>query len=255
MKLPDDLVKRAVAAARILRPDAAYVPEDAAFDAAKRERLRAIVPYLDASRQDDLIQRTQCAVLDLLVMRDGPRAKMLCEKLVGLSVKAKAFVESWSVVRSDHSLRGALGDRLDGTIRRPPLPVLSATELLERDTWKRRLECAFDDDIWELIEEIGPMIEALSGAEKLKDPAEYLCAKKIAEAWKDALGEPPTLTRNKDAVSGEQRTVFQRFIEEAVPPPSVTEHVIRSVIDGMKVGETRPRKTARSSPQRTQGKE
>jgi hypothetical protein len=59
--------------------------------------------------------------------------------------------------------------------------------------------------------------------------ADYECAYQIATAWKECTGRSPTLTRNEDAVSGPQRSPFQRLMQEAAP--LIGDSVIRGAVE------------------------
>jgi hypothetical protein len=76
----------------------------------------------------------------------------------------------------------------------------------------------------------------LADSKTIRSAAEYRCASALAWIWWEYLGHRPTTTRNVGARAGESvsKTAFQSFVEEAVPPPPLSEGILRKVYDDLR---------------------
>ncbi len=81
-----------------------------------------------------------------------------------------------------------------------------------------------------LIAILKQMAEDLSAASSIRFPCEYQCASALAYAWFENTGKYPTLTHNSEGA----RTLFQKFMDTAVPRPPIGDDVLRCVIDELR---------------------
>lgn len=230
-------------AARILRSRAGWVQPEWEFVAEKLARLLNILAKLSlpVERQSDLIKRTQWAVIDLSIMRSGPVVRDAEEELATLQQVMRSLTKNWSALMSDRTgLRGPVRDRLRGLDMH-----LSAAGIIARAKWADNVEMVLRRDLWRVIAEIEPMIKILRAARKLKNPAEHLCASKIAQAWLDNTGQMPTLSNNSYPVNEDKdlqsysplkrgSTPFQNYMKEAVPRPGIGDGIVRDVVAAIK---------------------
>ena len=73
---------------------------------------------------------------------------------------------------------------------------------------------------------IKPIVDDLSEASLIRQPHEYACAGALALTWLECTRRLPTLTRNYGSTS----TLFQEFVEAAIPPPTIGEDILRCAI-------------------------
>jgi hypothetical protein len=76
----------------------------------------------------------------------------------------------------------------------------------------------------------------LADSKLIRSAAEYRCASALAWIWWEHLGRQPTTTRNVEARADGTvtKTAFQSFIDEAVPPPRLSEGIMRKVYDDLR---------------------
>jgi hypothetical protein len=76
----------------------------------------------------------------------------------------------------------------------------------------------------------------LADSKSIRSAAEYRCASALAWIWWEYLGRHPTTTRNVEARArgSVPKTAFQSFVEEAVPPPPLSEGIMRKVYDDLR---------------------
>ena len=78
--------------------------------------------------------------------------------------------------------------------------------------------------------------EDLADSKLIRSAAEYRRAGALAWIWWEHLGRHPTTTRNVDARAEGTvpKTAFQSFVDEAVPPPRLSEGIMRKVYDDLR---------------------
>lgn len=233
-------------AAVLLRPHSGLIPEQADFDATKLARLSGILqtafPALSTERIQEIVTAARWAAIDLVLMRDHtdkggmPKRRIdLCDVLNKLEVLAEAargLAQAWSAATSDPYLSGSLKTHLRRREGSSAGNRDALEDALTRRAWASRLDEVLTNDLWRLVAELRPFYEAISGAGRFK-LAEHLCVYQIARAWRECSGKAPTLTRNLDAVAGPQASAFQRFMAEAVPPPTISERIMRDAVGAL----------------------
>jgi hypothetical protein len=91
-----------------------------------------------------------------------------------------------------------------------------------------------DHDLPQLLVDLGRLIEVLGKAGWIKKAGEHICVFQIACAWRDNIGAMPTLSRNKDAVSGPQQTSFQSYLAAAGVGNLIGEAIVRDTVDAVR---------------------
>jgi hypothetical protein len=232
-------------AAIILRPHSVWIPKEAEFD---REKVKRLVSIFDTGNLpdnfiSDLIQRTQSAVIDLWTAKsDKPREAI--KRLTRLGKAARELCDAWSDL--GHDMQRTLGCHMEG--RFPTSKNKTPVELIMKlNDRTKRIEEVAGSDLWAIIGGASELIEVLR-KNSAHSPAEYLCVITIAKAWEDCTGAAPTLTRNEDAVSGDQKTLFQTFLTEALAPLEIGERVIRTAIQALSIGDKSFVKSENLSP-------
>ena len=78
--------------------------------------------------------------------------------------------------------------------------------------------------------------EDLADSKLIRSAAEYRCASLLAWIWWERVGREPTTTRNAEARADGivPKTAFQSFVNEAVPPPRLSEGIMRKVYDDLR---------------------
>ena len=225
IKSRSDAVSRAYEAAKYLQPQSFYVPKKV-ID--QLPRLRRLPNGLPIQKRKALQRAAYDAVLDYSV---APKAQELSEKVAKLKVlgkAAQALARAWSDVDLDHSLRGAVGN----SFRRLPLGSSPKDHLAAKMRFDVFKAC-LDDDLWHLVGSLKPIMDSVKNADRISDPALYMCITRIALAWRDATGKSPTMSRNQD--TGKQGTPFQRYLEIALPNGGgLRDHLIREVLKSLK---------------------
>jgi hypothetical protein len=72
---------------------------------------------------------------------------------------------------------------------------------------------------------------------RINKVGDYTCIFEIACAWRDTIGAIPTLSRNKQAVSGPKKTNFQSYIDEAACN-LIGPGIVRAVVDALRAPKT-----------------
>jgi hypothetical protein len=191
------------------------------FDEAKRERLAAILDGIaKPASAAELIQQAEWAVIEL-AMDDEQKRVAAARDLADLANAAVNVTRAWGkVVGIGYGpLRAALRADIPGA------------DITIREDRVAQLERVMGEDLLRLAKAIERMLAVTKERGKVRRPPEYLCATKIALAWRASTGKPATLTRNFEAVSGPQATAFQRFVVEAAP--SIGERTWRHVVEAL----------------------
>lgn len=221
--------------ATILESKGSLVPGQAAFDAGTLRRLAEILHDLQLSEQQsrELIGAAQIAVMELWTDK-GSKARDAITKLEAIDKASRQLIAVWRDLGSD--LEESLADHFAGNSPTSAQNNHSSAEIQRRMAKAARVALVLKDDLDELAEGAGELAKALK-KNSAHEPASYKCVMDIADAWSRHTGQLPTLTRNKDAVSGEQSSGFQRFIAEAADGLGIGDGVIRHVIEQLAIGE------------------
>jgi hypothetical protein len=100
-----------------------------------------------------------------------------------------------------------------------------------------RIDTVLTGDLWGLVGEIATLLKPLRNRRTRGDVFAHWFTWRIAKAWLGATGKPPTLTRNKDAVSGSQISAFEELLLAVVPKPSIGSGVLRDVVEAFKASQ------------------
>jgi hypothetical protein len=208
MKRPRaNVAGRAVRAALAMPARVGWIT-GANFDDPKRARLTAMLDGIaEPEKAIALIRETESAVIEL-AMDDNRRSKKAQGALAEVAAAARALVKAWADVRTGTGyipLRDAM---------RAGVP---AADIIARRERVALVERVMGEDLLYLAVTAERIVAAVRAGGKVRRPAEYLCATRIALAWNEATGTAATLTRNVEAVSGPQATAFQRFVAQAAP--------------------------------------
>jgi hypothetical protein len=195
------------------------------FSPREREHLREIVlPYCPRDEiADELVRRVESAV-ELYGMSAKPERLAKMQKLDAFIAAARGLDPSFD---SDLQLELNYRQKVRGLVD------------LSR----------FADDVRLLVVNAIEMRRDLEKGERIPDKslAEYECAYRIALAWHECTGALPSVTRNKDAVSGPQSSPFQRLIETAtVAAPPIGDSVLRGAVE--RLGRRMRRNSKNNSP-------
>ena len=194
--------------------------EDEHFPMGKLQQIvRSRFPYIAQEELANLINSTGAAVTQLSWDRKQPNKKMVAAKYSAVLESAGDLAEALSVVLGDGSIEGPF---LDSLVRNPSSPE-------QRERLYRIRDHMISDLFW-LRSVVDPKIKMMDVTQRTRKDFEFRCAFRIARAWLAATGEPPTLTRNKDAVSGPQLMTFQRYMSVAVTP-AIGDAIIRKAVD------------------------
>jgi hypothetical protein len=187
------------------------------FDDAKRARLAKMLGFGDALKAAELIRKTESAVIELAMDDERKRTKAKRD-LAALVKAARAVVRTWAKVKGGVCyipLRHALHDAVPGG------------NIVNRDERVVQIERVMAEDVFYVMKTAEQMLATAKEGGKVRRPAEYLCATKIALAWHEATGKDATLTRN----IGHPETAFQQFIAKAAP--SIAETTWRNVVESL----------------------
>jgi hypothetical protein len=242
-------VARSVTKGQLLSPTSYWVSPKAEFDQAKQDELlgilRRIRPKPERSAEQDLIQRTQRAVIDFEAAREadrktqGPGEDLLRQ----LGEASERFAKAWSNVSSHTRLSGIFADHLRGSRRLGPPDDCregepaddrqrrKVDEIFARRERVARIEKVATDDLWWLIGDLRPLFSALSSVGGSRNGSEYRCADRIAKAWAETIGLVPTISRNEAG-----STPFHRFVLAAVPRPPIGSGILRNVVEATNWG-------------------
>jgi hypothetical protein len=178
--------------------------------------VRSRFPDIAQEELANLLNSTAAAVTQLSWDRKQPNKKMVATKYSAVLSSAGHLANALSDVLGDSSTGGPFLDLIAPNLK---------PEQIER---LYRIRDHIISDLFWLQSVAGRKIKTMNGMRTRKD-FEFNCAVQIALAWLAATGEPPTLTRNKDAVSGPQLTSFQRFMSAAVTP-AIGDAIVRNAI-------------------------
>jgi hypothetical protein len=193
----------------------------------KAWRLAKIVAefQLPRTKLNNLIIRTIAAVDDL-IRSESVSAKRAIEQLAKGGDCVAALASWWGGL--DHDLKDALQYHIERTLGLTS-PAPSATQILENCDRGERIFAVLNNDLWQFAGELRQLRDVLD-ADSSKNAFEYACVYRIASAWHENTGKIPTLSFNKDAVSGYSKTKFQKYLQEATSPRPIGDMILRQTL-------------------------
>jgi hypothetical protein len=253
----NELVDRALKHADIIFPKSTLIPVNNNDSDTFKERsfwaldrlIKRIEPKIDDSLLDTIIVETQLSVDKLVAVRaNGYDAAIVRFKLVDglirkMATNLTSTIEILNQISSDLLLLSTVADTMKG--------FQKDSDDFFSDLAKKFADAPFDllNFIPEtkrflyiamILERINtPLLrlkEDLADSKLIRSAAEYRCASALAWIWWEHLGRHPTTTRNVEArpEGTLTKTAFQSFVDEAVPPPRLSEGIMRKVYDDLR---------------------
>ena len=219
--------------ARLLQPRSYWVIPSYELGAGKIEVLLEFLaqsaPTSHADARRAFIESAAQAVIDYRAATDAlaSRAKPLAA-LVKVDRAATALANAWSDLCSDRDLSLKVRDRFCGLF--PSGPAFSAQEIVKKMIEWNALKFALSGSLRELPSAAAPLAGMLSESSTRGSLFAHWTIFRLGTAWLTLVGEPPTVTRNKEAVSGPQATLFQQMLD-ILELPSIGSGVIRDVVE------------------------
>jgi hypothetical protein len=231
-------IAAAQVAARILRPTSWYDrPEwelNGAQQASMRKTISKAAPTITEDRLKWFAQQTCFAIGDLQAARElGVSVLATTVGLKAVATAAGELARTWNQL--SQPLQAHLSERLVAAGSQDERFAIAA--IAARTHVAERIDTLLSDGLWGLVGEIATLLDALRNRRTRGDAFAHWFTWRIAQAWFSATGKLPTLTRNKDAVSGSQMSDFEEFLRAVVPKPSIGSGVLRDVVEAFKASQ------------------
>jgi hypothetical protein len=235
-------VEAARIAARILRPQSAYI--DPTWEPSREttaialEIVRRATPQIAEEKASEFCSALYWAVVDLKVARASGSAtiKDAIARLAAVSEAARALADAWT---NASQLRDAMRIHFSGRFTTGQ----NVNVIREGAAFADRAEQFMSDEAWRVVGELGPLSKALSTCTARNSPFRHAFVWALAAAWRDATGSPPTWTGNKRETRKGMRseaeryaTPFQELIRLVTPASShgeapLGDAIVREVVE------------------------
>ena len=211
--------------------------------------IKKVDPTISESLINTIIVETQLSVAKLVAIREHgydadiarfKLAETLTHKLI---TNLNSSIETLRKISSDPLLVKTIADTMKGFSKDADLFINDLAKQIKDDRlsiFNYAPEAKPLFFIMHTLERINiPLVrlkEDLADSKSIRSAAEYRCASALAWIWWEYLGRHPTTTRNVEARARGSipKTAFQSFVEEAVPPPPLSEGIMRKVYDDLR---------------------
>lgn len=231
-------------AARILRPTSWYDRPEWELSDAKQASMGTtmlkVAPTITEDRLKWFAQQTCFAIGDLHAARELRVSGLAAKRRVeAVATAAGELARTWNELSQDHDLLLALQAHLSGrlVVAGSKEESFAIADIAARTRVAERIDTVLSDDLWGLVGEIATLLKALRNRRTRGDVFAHWFTWRIAQAWFSATGKLPTLTRNKDAVSGPQISDFEELLVAVVSKPSIGSGVLRDVVEAFKASQ------------------
>ena len=253
-----EIVERALKQADIIFPTSKlysdrteeyYTFKERSFWALDR-LIKELEPSFDESLINQIIVETQFAVERLVAIREKgydaeiDRFKVVNNLIGTMAANLTSTMELMKQISNDHLLLNTVANtmnRFQRDVDRLFQEAASKFPSLPFDIFDFVPDTKNFVYIALTLEQISmPLLrlkEDLADSKLIRSAAEYRCASLLAWIWWERVGREPTTTRNAEARADgiAPKTAFQSFVDEAVPPPRLSEGIMRKVYDDLRL--------------------
>jgi hypothetical protein len=230
-------VEAARKASRILRAMSFWVDPSWGIDAATQQSIVAVAkarsPQASNQKIDNFLEAASQSVVDFQASRaSGASTKRAHDKIDAVAKGAEMLAKAWAELSADRNLLLAVKSHLSGQMGGQR--KRTATETLTQRARVSAMDEILSDGLPGLIGELRPLAEILNADRTRGDPFGHWFVFRLSQAWMELTGEPPSLTRNTDAVSGRQTSGFQELLDALALLPPIGAGIVRDSVEAFK---------------------